>query len=472
MHIFALLLIPALIIGAMSALHSQYQLDDALIYARYIHNAIAGNGFAFNAGEIWGGVTSPLHSYLLFLFTTFSRDALISQRLLSCIFYVIATLAGSLLLLKLTSRALPAFLFTLFLSTSMYFYSIFGMESFLFVSLLALSVLTYEKEKDSEQPVLLAMCLSLLVLTRGEGIFLIGILLFVHLRQKRPMPDWRVWLIPFAFCCAHLGAHYILFGSVFAKTMEAKIAQGASGLWGGHLAFLKGVKIYTWYFGTKVSIPFILSVFLTCFGFIKAFKHEPIQVFFAFLCATTIFYLSLAIPFYHWYYAPFIYFAYFLMAFGVWQLSELFRDVPLALKPLRYALLSFAAFVIWQQGGIVLDFVQQRHKSPYKQIGHWLKEHTPQDATVASVEVGALGWYSERYIIDILGLTSPFNAKFIAKRDFKSWSKHYSPDYMLVHEPLWEQERDAKDFIAAGATPINNGLPKGFILLKINKKNA
>jgi len=35
---------------------------------------------------------------------------------------------------------------------------------------------------------------------------------------------------------------------------------------------------------------------------------------------------------------------------------------------------------------------------PYQIIGQWLKENTPDDAKVALVEIGTVGWYSDRYI--------------------------------------------------------------------------
>src|ERR1700679_3177800 len=42
-----------------------FVLDDALIYARYVSNALAGNGLVFNVGERVNALTSPLFSYLI-----------------------------------------------------------------------------------------------------------------------------------------------------------------------------------------------------------------------------------------------------------------------------------------------------------------------------------------------------------------------------------------------------------------------
>ncbi len=40
-----------------------HELDDGLIYARYIQNLIEGKGFVYNVGEAVNGLTSPLFAY-------------------------------------------------------------------------------------------------------------------------------------------------------------------------------------------------------------------------------------------------------------------------------------------------------------------------------------------------------------------------------------------------------------------------
>lgn len=47
----------------LSYLNRQFQLDDALIYQRYLENLLAGNGLVDNLGERFNALTSPLFSY-------------------------------------------------------------------------------------------------------------------------------------------------------------------------------------------------------------------------------------------------------------------------------------------------------------------------------------------------------------------------------------------------------------------------
>lgn len=43
----------------------------------------------------------------------------------------------------------------------------------------------------------------------------------------------------------------------------------------------------------------------------------------------------------------------------------------------------------------------------YLEMGGWLRENTEPDAVVAALDIGAVGWASERRILDLMGLVSP-----------------------------------------------------------------
>jgi len=43
----------------------------------------------------------------------------------------------------------------------------------------------------------------------------------------------------------------------------------------------------------------------------------------------------------------------------------------------------------------------------YLDLGYWLKVNTPSDAVIAAVDIGALGYGSEREVLDLMGLVSP-----------------------------------------------------------------
>lgn len=45
--------------------------------------------------------------------------------------------------------------------------------------------------------------------------------------------------------------------------------------------------------------------------------------------------------------------------------------------------------------------------SCYLGLGRWLRQNTPPDAVVAALDIGAVGWASERRVLDLMGLVSP-----------------------------------------------------------------
>lgn len=46
-------------------------------------------------------------------------------------------------------------------------------------------------------------------------------------------------------------------------------------------------------------------------------------------------------------------------------------------------------------------------RSCYLELGHWLRDHTPEDVVIAALDIGAVGYGSERRVLDLMGLVSP-----------------------------------------------------------------
>jgi hypothetical protein len=112
------------------------------------------------------------------------------------------------------------------------------------------------------------------------------------------------------------------------------------------------------------------------------------------------------------------------------------------------SLLFVAILVHWAIG---ISGIAHSSFTPYKNIGIWLNQNTEKNAKIALVEIGTIGWYSDRPIIDILGLVNPLNARFIGERKFEEWLNHYSPDYILIHDPSWPHEAGVEKALASGS---------------------
>jgi arabinofuranosyltransferase len=129
----------------LSYAERHFQVDDALIYARYVRNALQGHGLVYNAGERINALTSPFFSILLLgLSWLLHGRLLLAETLLS---------AGFLIAACILAENLAPWSGVLIASTS-YFYFCFGMETTLFLFLIVLTFLLYSKGRLDAVPTL------------------------------------------------------------------------------------------------------------------------------------------------------------------------------------------------------------------------------------------------------------------------------------------------------------------------------
>jgi hypothetical protein len=94
--------------------------------------------------------------------------------------------------------------------------------------------------------------------------------------------------------------------------------------------------------------------------------------------------------------------------------------------------------------------IQSFEESVRKPIGLWLERHTPPDALISMEPIGYIGYYSQRRILDEVGLVSPGVIPFNRRGAgwFTAEVKRYHPDY-IVERP---------HFLMANKT-LNTGVP-------------
>jgi hypothetical protein len=94
----------------------------------------------------------------------------------------------------------------------------------------------------------------------------------------------------------------------------------------------------------------------------------------------------------------------------------------------------------------------------YKEVGAWLDEHTPKDASVAALEVGIIGYYAQRRMIGFAGIVRPEVAKLLTHmttyEDAAIWAvRTYMPDYIVIH-PGWFPQLVESDWFIEFYHPI------------------
>jgi hypothetical protein len=68
---------------------------------------------------------------------------------------------------------------------------------------------------------------------------------------------------------------------------------------------------------------------------------------------------------------------------------------------------------------------------------HWIRDNTPPNALIAAHDIGALGYFSQRDILDLAGLISPDVIPFIRDEDrLKDYLDAQNVDYLMTF-PAW-----------------------------------
>lgn len=454
-NFWMLALIPVAIVAFFTYLDRGFQLDDALIYLRYIRNVLDGNELTYNVGDSFNGLTSPLNSYLVLVLAWISKNYQLAAILLSGVFMTGACFVGG----KIFARSTYEAIFTAcVLGSTSYFYSTFGMETTLFLYLIGLSLYFYKVESSW-----FVITLALLLITRSEGVFLGAVLGVDYLLKHRRLPDLRVLLIAFLIISGPFVFNYLYYGAMLPATGSAKIGQGQSGLWGNDWIFLDLGYFIPWFLaGSKLAAA--LYIGLSIYGFGTEIRNRIAILALIFSGLLAAFYIGLNIPNYHWYYAPFVYLILIFACRGLWELLTLAvntRAAPL----IAISVLACTGFGYALTASVSLG--ERSGNQDYVEIGNWLKQNSASDASVAMVEIGTVGWYSERRIVDILGLVNDYNADYIGQRNFLGWLTRYQPDYILRHIPVWAHERSILAVEENGMyTPVENFPFVNFVLLR------
>jgi len=431
------MLVLAGVAAGVSAANLNNNYDDAFITYRYSYNLASGLGFVYNPGERYLGTTTPLFGLLLgglgFLFGV-DHIPLISGILAA----ISLTFAGIALfqLGRCHGQPLCGFVAGLLFVCNSFLTLTFGGEILFQIALILWAFVTYKMEKMMWASILFAIAL----LTRMDSIFAILVVLADYIRVHRRFPKREALfaalvILPFAITA------FVYYGSPLPTTLQARLAQRDSGFWGDFLQdmafWLRYVTILGPSFSAKLNpiSRFALCAVLGIPAVLLLYRFWILPGVWIGLFVAA--YALFNVPFYHWYLVPVVTGALILAASAISALVEILSRL---LKPRigRYAvaiaILGLAPFV----PGVYSEFqsaIRTNQSSPvellYEKAGMWFQKNTSDSSTVAYLEIGMLGYYSHRRIIDPAGLVNPGVSNHLALRD-QLWAyRHFRPDYIL-----------------------------------------
>ena len=283
-----------------------------------------------------------------------------------------------------------------------------GMEVGLFTFLTLLFFLLLNRESS---PFLLGSLTGIIVLVRPEGILLAlvyGIkLLCTHSRElKRVLPPAAAFISAFSIIISP----WIVFNFTyshrpFPNTITAKfmiygypwsLGKSLKYLWDVFIYFLNGPLLllvpgagFAIYHALKTRNtlhPYPLAWFLTLIGLYAValpaiYDHGR--------------YLMPLIP--------------LIIIYGVDGLDQLLKRFKLAslLRSVIWFSLFSMFLLLWINGASDYAYRIQLFNTVHMKAAQWINTNTPQNAVIATHDIGIIGYYTQRQIVDLAGLITP-----------------------------------------------------------------
>jgi len=474
----------ALLLG--NALH-RLAVDDAFITYRYAHNLASGMGFTYNVGRPILSTTAPLYALLLAAGSLLWPDLPSLGNALSAIALWVA--AGLVFTLGRREKTpWVGALAALLLVVHPLLWLSLGLETAVFLALALGALVAYRSGYLRWTAVLLALT----TLIRGDGLILTGIVAADYALDGvvRRVPEKTVQSLEATTMRAALGALglYVAvmlpllvwltgqFGSPLPATLGAKVAQSELGVTGfyAHTTYLQGLGILV-RARLGQSPLYVLFVPAVVAGLVAMWRQgQWVRLVVAWGAVHLVGYAFLGVTPYYWYYAPLVLALVCAAALGVvesarwlarrgvgqlvnWGFGGLWAAVLLtALVGSDVAMMRALAGPVPPPEDPVSKVLPEAKVGVYEQAGLWLRGHTPVNASVGVTEVGVMGYYAERPMIDFLGLLEPGVAKAVSRGDLYWALLRYQPDYLALTAilPLYAYDLRADPWFQAAYAPV------------------
>jgi hypothetical protein len=429
--------------GIIFIVRREWVYDDPFITYRYASNLLNGLGLVYNPGERVLSTTTPFFAVILAALSPFWGNLPTVANLISAL----SIAAGGLLLYDI-ARQLDAPIVSW---TGLLLYPI---------STLLLNTMS------SETPLYIACCLATFafyfrgnypltaifsaaaVLIRPDGILIPALLCADYLirnhRSQRPVP-WKSIGLFAAVTVPWFMFLWVYFGSPIPATLAAKQNQGSMAI---SSKFSEGIiDIGRTYLDSWYSW---LQIWLAVFGFV--FFPLRAKEWAVFLLWPVIYfagYSLLGITTYFWYYAPLVPGFIVLTGLGITALTHGLGSLlgrrgisnttaRILSKGLPVILLLVMAIPMGINAYDASQEIDPRY-SIYRKASIWLQRNTPPGSLVGTLEVGVIGYYSERPMVDFAGLLQPPVAAFLQHEttydDAAVFAvEQYHPRYIVLNE--------------------------------------
>jgi hypothetical protein len=420
-----------------------FPLDDAWIHQTFARNLGSFRQFAYNLGEPSMGSTSPLWTILLSPAYALHLEPRLWTYLLGILFLVLtARLLQRLSGLLFPEDRLAPLLTAAFclLEWHLVWAAFSGMETILFV---LLSLLVLERHLEGNRPLLTGLLGGLLTLTRPEGMVMLLLLgadtIWRRLQENRTAA-WRRLIVHVSFLMLgfllaispYVALNVSVTGNLFPNTFYAKQAE-----YGAVAASLSMWARWARVASTTVIGAQVLLVPGCLYAAYRGVKARdsrfllPLAWWFALV---TLYALRLPVTYQHGrYLIPAIPMLLLLGVGGTRNLPRLHR-VP---KQVLFLSIPLLLVAFWFRGAEQYATDVRIIDSELQAAGLWLRDNTPRTAIVGAHDIGAIGYFSQRYLVDTAGLITPEVIPFIRDEDrILAFLEQKDVDYAAIF-PSW-----------------------------------
>lgn len=422
---------------------NSFPLDDPWIHLTFAKNLAEYGSFSYFKNEIvTAGSTSPIYTLILTAGFLITKNEMWLSYILGILFFVLAVFyfyrtAGQTFPKEnwLAIAAALIFVFDKWINLI----SVTGMETTLYIFLL-LACFYYYRKRNA---VLFAVMLGLTFWARPDALAFIGaiavdylFLLYVKNRSPKENEDialysrsdlLKIGVVSGGIIAVYFIMNLMISGSLLPNTYGAKVGY-YSPEFRSRTDFL---KIEVWEYFTESAYLLIFIPFV--FGVIKLLS-DSVRFKYNHNLAAAIFIFALI--FIYWYKLPYAHrFGRYLMPvlpfyillavyggrmFFKWlaeYLSEKNIINALNILLLVSTVFYFASSYISNKK----TYAEQSRHIYIRQVeaAKWLKNNTPEGAIVGTHDVGAIAFYSERKVVDVVGLINP---EFIPKLNTKEFT--------------------------------------------------
>lgn len=402
-----------------------FPLDDPWIHLTFAKNITEYFSFSYFKDElVTAGSTSPLFTFILSLGYLFYKNEMLLSYILGVIFFsASAYVFFKLSIIEFPGENILAFLVTcvLVLDKWINFISLSGMETSMFILSLILCSYFYKIRKA----VPFAVTLGLIVWIRPDGIAFIPAVILTYILEKyyysrnkelKFFDNFELKKIVYIstgillmYCLMNL----YLSGSILPNTYNAKIAFFVDTE--KRLNYLT-VNVWNYFMNGYYSIlmiGFIFSISNFAFSLYKRTYNQNTLYIFFILNFLFIYTVKLpALNRFGRYVIPLIPFFILVSLIGFNDLFKLFNSYfkKSYVSKLSYFLLFTVIFI---SGFKDFEKEKEEYQRECKHIydrqvvtANWLYNNTNETDVIATHDIGAIGFYSGRKIVDIAGLVN------------------------------------------------------------------